>query len=127
MARMLNNYTAAIQLAGENVVGLRSAINHRNGRNTDMADDRMKNDDLQRNMGTSGKEGQDYGQQTPGRQGGGQQSGGQHVGGQKGGQQGQGGYGGSQQNEPRNMEDDDEFGGGSMGQSGGQGRGGQNR
>jgi hypothetical protein len=34
-----------------------------------MADDRMKNDDLQRNMGTSGKEGQNFGQQTPGRQG----------------------------------------------------------
>ena len=85
-----------------------------------MADDRMKNDDLQRNMGTSGKERQDYGQQTPGRQGGGQQSGGQHVGGQKGGQQG-GGYGGSQQKEPRNIEHEDKFGGG------GQHRGGQNR
>ena len=95
-----------------------------------MADDRMKNDDLQRNMGTSGKEGQNFGQQTPGRQGQGNQDfdnegggHGQHVGGQKGSTQG--GYGGSQ--EPRNMEDDDEFGGGSMGQSGGQGRGGQNR
>ena len=95
-----------------------------------MADDRMKNDDLQRNMGTSGKEGQNFGQQTPGRQGQsdhdfGHEGGGhgQHVGGQKGTTQG--GYGGSQ--EPRNMEDDDEFGGGSMGQSGGQNRGGQNR
>ena len=95
-----------------------------------MADDRMKNDDLQRNMGTSGKEGQNFGQQTPGRQGQGGQDfdhegggHGQHVGGQKGATQG--GYGGSQ--EPRNMEDDDEFGGGSMGQSGGQNRGGQNR
>jgi hypothetical protein len=94
-----------------------------------MADDRMKNDDLQRNMGTSGKEGQNFGQQTPGRQGQGGQDfddegggHGQHVGGQKGSTQG--GYGGSQ--EPR-MEDDDEFGGGSMGQSGGQSRGGQNR
>jgi len=91
-----------------------------------MADDRMKNDDLQRNMGTSGNEGQDYGQQTPGRQGGGQQSGGQHVGGQKGGQQ-SGGYGGSQQREPGNLEDDDEFGGGTAGQGGGMGRGEQNR
>jgi hypothetical protein len=84
----------------------------------------MKNDDLQRNMGTSGKEGQEYGQQTPGRQGG-QQSGDEHVGGQKGATQG--GYGGSQQNEPRNFEDDDEFGGGTAGQGSGMNRGGQNR
>jgi len=91
-----------------------------------MADDRMKNDDLQRNMGTSGKEGQDFGQQTPGRQGAGHESGGQHAGGQKGG-----GYGGSQQkNEPRNMEDDEEFGfggGTGTGKTGGMNRGGQNR
>lgn len=90
-----------------------------------MADDRMKNDDdLQRNMGKAG-EGQNYGQQTPGRSG--QQDkehGGQHT----GGQQGQGGYGGSQpKNEPRNFEEDDEFGGGAPNKSGGQGRGGQNR
>ena len=93
-----------------------------------MADDRMKNDDLQRNMGTSDKEGQDFGKQTPGRQGGqggGHEGGGQNVGGQKGGQQG-GGYGGSQQREPGNMEDDEEFGGGT-GKTGGQQRGGQNR
>ena len=90
-----------------------------------MADDRMKNDDLQKNMGTSGKEGQNFGQQTPGRQGGGQQSGQQHVGGQKGATQG--GYGGSQQKEPGKMEDDEEFGGGTAGQAGGQHRGGQNR
>ncbi|HEX5883642.1 MAG TPA: hypothetical protein VFY67_03775 [Pyrinomonadaceae bacterium] len=94
-----------------------------------MADDRMKNDDLQRNMGTSGKEGQNFGQQTPGRQGDqdiGHEGGGhgKHVGGQKGATQG--GYGGSQ--EPR-TQDDDEFGGGTMGQSGGQrqNRGGQNQ
>ena len=94
-----------------------------------MADDRMKNDDdLQRNMGKAG-EGQNYGQQTPGRSGEqDQQHGGKHT----GGQQGQGGYGGSQQNEPRNFEEEDEFGG-NAGQSGrggqgmGQGRGGQNR
>ena len=87
-----------------------------------MADDRMKNDDLQRNMGTSGKEGQDFGQQTPGRKGGGHEGGGQQAGGQKGG------YGGGQQTEPRNFDDDDEeFGGGSMGKTGGQNRGGQNR
>ena len=91
-----------------------------------MADDRMKNDDdLQRNMGKAG-EGQNYGQQSPGRSGeADQQHGGQHT----GGQQGQGGYGGSQQqqNKPRNAEDEEEFGGGNVGQSGGQGRGGQNR
>ena len=88
-----------------------------------MADDRMKNDDLQRNMGTSGKEGQEFGKQTPGRQQGGQQ-GGQNLG---GGQHG-GGYGGSQHKEPRNMEDDDEeFGGGTTSKTGGMNRGGQNR
>ena len=91
-----------------------------------MADDRMKNDDLQKNMGTSGKEGQDFGKQTPGRQGGGHEGGGQNVGGQKGGQQG-GGYGGSQQKEPRNMEEDEQFGGGTTGKAVGQQRGGQNR
>ena len=85
-----------------------------------MADDRMKNDDLQRNTGTSGKEGQDFGQQTPGRQG--DQQGGQHLGGGERGTR----HGGGQQNEPRNMEDDEEFGGG-MGKTGGQNRGGQNR
>ena len=80
-----------------------------------MADDRMKHDDQQRNMGSKG-EGQDYGQQSPGRSGqtgqqGGQQAGGQQQGGQK-----------------QNLnEDDDDFatGGGSKG--GGQNRGGQNR
>jgi hypothetical protein len=89
-----------------------------------MADDRMKNDDLQRDMAGTHDEG--LGQQTPGRstgQQGGQQSGGQHT----------GGYGGSQKHD---MEDDDEFSSGSaeprggMGRSnqgrGSQGRGGQN-
>ena len=86
-----------------------------------MADDRMKNDDLQRNMGTSGKEGQEgHGKHTAGRQQGSQQSG-QNLGGQ------QGGYGGSQHKEPRNMEDDEEFGGGTAGKTGGMNRGGQNR
>ena len=74
-----------------------------------MADDRMKNDDLQRNMGTGG-EGQDFGKQTPGRNPQDDRS----TGGQQGGQQ----------KEPRNPDDDDEFGGG---QTGGQNRGGQNR
>ena len=86
-----------------------------------MADDRMKNDDLQRNMGgAKDKEGQDFGQQAPGRGGQGQQ-GGQHSGGQSG-QQGTN-YG-SGRNE-RDMEDDDL--GASNAQTGGQGRGGQNR
>lgn len=87
-----------------------------------MADDRMKNDDdLQRDMGKAG-EGQNYGQQTPGRSGQQDELGGQHT----GGQQGQGRHGGSQQKEPRNLEEDDEFGG-APNKSGGQGRGSQNR
>ena len=87
-----------------------------------MADNRMKNDDQQRNMGAGGREDQDFGKQSPGRggQGGGQQTG-QQTGQQ--GQQGQPGQKGS-----RNLEDDDEFATGGQGQTGGgQGRGGQNR
>ena len=87
-----------------------------------MADDRMKNDDLQRNMGGAGHdEGQNLGgQQSPGRTGQGQQ----------GGQQA-GGYGGSQQKgnfgQGKNESDleDDDLGAGNA-QKGGQGRG-QNR
>ena len=87
-----------------------------------MADDRMKNDDLQRNMG-AGDKGQNYGgQQSPGRQGqdpGNKQQAGQHAGGQQSG----GGQKGTQ-----NVEDDEEdFGAGRTGQTGGQNRGGQNR
>ena len=85
-----------------------------------MADDRMKNDDLQRNMG--GTKDQEYGQQSPGRSGQGDKQGGQQAGGQGGGQQ-KSNYG-SGQNE-RDMEDDD-LGAGNA-QTGGQGRGGQNR
>ena len=81
-----------------------------------MADDRMKND--QRNMGGGAKD-QDYEQQSPGRTGHGGQQGGQHA----------GGYGGSQQKSnfgnESDMEDDD-LGAGNA-QTGGQGRGGQNR
>jgi len=85
-----------------------------------MADDRMKNDDRQRNMGGTGHDkDQDFGQQTPGRSG---QQGGQHAGGQGGSQQ-KSNYG-SGQNE-RDMEDDD-LGAGKA-KTGGQGRGGQNR
>jgi len=90
-----------------------------------MADDRMKKDD-QRNMGAGGRDDQDFGkgqqQQTPGRN---PQQGGQQ------GQPGQPGQQGGQRKEPSNMEDDEQFGGGSSGQrggqGGGQGRGGQNR
>jgi len=86
-----------------------------------MADDRMKNDDLQRNMGSGAKD-QDYGQQSPGRSRQGGQQGGQQAGGHGGSQQ-KSNYG-SGQNE-RDMEDDD-LGAGNA-QTGGQGRGGQNR
>ncbi|HZN05960.1 MAG TPA: hypothetical protein VFB65_04215 [Pyrinomonadaceae bacterium] len=94
-----------------------------------MAHDRM-NDDLDRNMGRAGQEdefggGQDFGQQTPGRNPG-----------QGQGQQGQQGQGQSQQTgqkgagQKNNPLEDDDFGGGGgqSGQSGSQGRmGGQNR
>ena len=87
-----------------------------------MADDRMKNDELQRNMGGAGHdEGQNLGQKSPGRSGQDQQ-GGQQAGGQGGGQQ-KSNYG-SGQNE-RDMEDDD-LGAGNA-QTGEKGRGGQNR
>lgn len=79
-----------------------------------MADDRMKNDDLQRDMGT-GDEGQDYGrQQTLGRNPQDDRSTGA-------------GHQGGQHKEPRNMDEDDEFDGGTAGRTGGQNRGGQNR
>ena len=81
-----------------------------------MADDRMK-DDMQRNMGTGGRDDQDFGkgqqQQTPGRN-------------PQEGQQGQPGQQGGQRKDPLNKEDDEEFGGGGQ-RGGGQGRGGQNR
>jgi hypothetical protein len=84
-----------------------------------MADDRMKNDD-QRNMGgAKGNESENFGQQSPGRSG---------QGGQQGGQQA-GGYGGSQQGNKGTNEfdmEDDDLGAGNA-QTGGQGRGGQNR
>ena len=74
-----------------------------------MADDRMKNDDRQRNMGS--KEDQDFGRQSPGRSG-------------ESGQQGQ--HAGSQQGQKgsRNLDDDEDI---DTGKSGGQNRGGQNR
>lgn len=70
-----------------------------------MADDRMKNDDRQRNMGGADKD-KNLGQQSPGRAGHGEQAG-QHAGGQQSG----GGQKGT-----RNMEDDeDDFGAGKVG------------
>ena len=83
----------------------------------DMADDRMKNDEARRNMGTGGREDQDFGQgqQSPGRNPQGGQKSGQPIGDQQGGQK----------KDNLNMDDDDEFGGGTSGQRGG--RGGQNR
>jgi hypothetical protein len=86
----------------------------------EMADDRMKNDEQRRNMSPGGREDDDFGrgQQSPGRNPqGGQQSGGQQTGGQQGGQK----------KGNLNMDDEDEFGGGTSGQRGGQDRGGQNR
>ena len=84
-----------------------------------MANDRMKQDNPQKNMGgAGGREDQNFGQQSPGRTG---QTGGQQAG-QHGQQAGQfGGQKGSQ-----HMEDDDLATGG-KGQTGGQNRGGQNR
>jgi hypothetical protein len=83
-----------------------------------MADDRMKNDDLQRNMGAGDKD-KKHGQQSPGRSGQHDKQAGQHAGGQQSGRQ----FGG--QKGPRNMEDDEnEFG---AGKGGTQNRGGQNR
>ena len=74
-----------------------------------MADDRMKNDDLDRNMGGAGQKDQDqYSQKTPGRKQDDEFSTGQR--------------GAGQHNEPGNMKDD--FGGSEK--SGG-GQGGQNR
>ena len=84
-----------------------------------MADDRMKHDNPQRNMGgAGGRKDQNFGQQSPGR---GDQTGGQQAGQHKGQQGGQ--FGGQK----RNVEDDDEFATGGTGQTGGQHRGGQNR
>ena len=82
-----------------------------------MANDRMKHDEPQRNMGAGGREDQNIGQQSPGRSG---QTGGQQAG--KHGQQG-----GQFSGQKGNMEDDDDFATGGTGQTGGQNRGGQNR
>lgn len=79
-----------------------------------MADDRMKHDDAQKNMGN--KQDKDIGRQSPGRSGQAGQQGGQHAGGQQG-------QAGSQQG-ARNLKDDEEF---DTGKSSGQNRGGQNR
>jgi hypothetical protein len=85
-----------------------------------MADDRMKNDDQQRNMGAGGSDKQDFGQQSPGRSG--QQGGygGSQQGGQQAGQHGQQGQHSGQKGS-QGMEDD-EFATGGQKQSGGQNR-----
>jgi hypothetical protein len=84
-----------------------------------MADDRMRNDDLDKNMGGAGQNKENFGQQTPGRN---KQDDDLKTG-QRGtgqGQQGQGQQG--QHNKPGQFEEDD-FG--TTGNKGGQG--GQNR
>ena len=82
-----------------------------------MADDRMRNQDLDKNMGGAGKDQDNFGQQTPGR---GQQD--DLKTGQRGAGQGQQGQQG--QNEPGNMEDDfGTSGNKGQGQGGGQNRG----
>lgn len=63
-----------------------------------MADDRMKNDDLDRNMGGTGHNKENYGQRTPGRN---QQDDDLRTG-QRGAHEGRG----SQQNEPGQVKDD---------------------
>jgi hypothetical protein len=80
---------------------------------TEMADDRMRNDDLDRNMGGAGKDKDNFGQQTPGRN--------KQDDDLRTGQRGAG-QGHDQENEPGHMKDD-------FGTSGnkGQGQGGQNR
>lgn len=84
-----------------------------------MADDRMRNDDLDKNMGGAGKDKDNFGQQTPGRN---KQDDDLKTGQRGTGQDQQGQYGQHGQNEPGNMKDD-------FGTSGnkGQGQGGQNR
>jgi hypothetical protein len=90
-----------VSASGTHVEIVQSDIRSNKGRIDNMADDRMKQDDQQR--------------QAPGRGG--------PQGGQQPGQQGQqGGQKGS-----KGMEDDDESATGGQGQSGGQNRGGQNR
>ena len=84
-----------------------------------MADHRMKNDDLQRNMGKAG-EGQDYGKQSPGR------SGQEHAGGQQGAGKQTGDQHGAGQKGSRNMDDED-LDISTPGKTGGQTRGGHNR
>ena len=77
-----------------------------------MADNRMKDDDLKRDMGSAGRDKEDYGKQTPGRNPDDQQRAGQ-TGGQQGG---------------RNRDlDDEDMDGGTSNERGGQNRGGQNR
>ena len=81
-----------------------------------MADDRMRNDDLDKNMGGAGQNKENYGQQTPGRN---KQDDDLKTGQRAGqGQQGQQGH----QNQPGHFEDDS----GTSGNKGA-GQGGENR
>src|SRR5678816_4117899 len=95
-----------------------AAINHRTMGEvrTEMADDRMRNDDLDRNMGGAGKDKDNFGQQTPGRN----KQDDELKTGQRGASQAKQGQQG--QNEAGHMKDD-------FGTSGkkGQSQGGQNR
>jgi hypothetical protein len=96
---------------------LRLIINIAQWEATNMADDRMKNDDLDRNMGSTGQRNKDdFGQQ------GQQQSPGRHQ--QDDLSTGQRGTGQGQQNQPKHEEDD--FGTGGAGKTGG-GQRNQNR
>jgi hypothetical protein len=82
-----------------------------------MADDRMKNDDRDMNLGGAGQQQGDTGKQTPGRNPQDDQSTGQRGGGQQGGGQ----------NEPRHQDDLGQSGKtGGQGGQGGQGQGNKN-
>jgi hypothetical protein len=86
---------------------VRSSVNHRTmGRRTHMADDKMKNDDRNRQAGNKGGEDQGFGQQSPGRNPNDQSTG-----------QRTGSGGGS--NEPKHGEG---MGGGQSGQQGSKGQ-----
>jgi hypothetical protein len=121
LARVLISSIAAIKLAGDRWYSGRALTIEQMGGKTNMADDKMKNDDLQRNMG-AGQKDKNIGQQSPGHSGQTGQQAGQHAGGQQSGGQ----FGG--QKATRNVDDDeDDIGAGRPGQSGSQNRGGQNR
>lgn len=97
MARVLNYPPVAIKLAGDmSRTRLRSIINIAQWEATNMADDRMRNDDLDKNMGGAGQRNKDDigQQQSPGRNQPDDLSTGQRGAGQ------------GQQNQPKHVEDD---------------------